>query len=538
MSIHNGLSSLARVLFFGSFVLIALFLTLFFGYHQTDHEFINALAYRVSEGDFPYRDFEYVRPPLSLYLHSLTFNLFPDNAILVSRLVYFLEMCMISFLTTRMLVAVNLLKKEHQHLWVAVFLLLSLHNFPAMPWHTVDGLLFSSLALFLLMRGIREESRFHLVLAGVFCGLAALTKQNFLLISPLFLMASFLICRFRFLFVLLGQLVCGFLFFVYLSQNDLLVAYSQSTSEDSSIVAIVKSVISQMTITKTVVILPSLIILAFFVCLKNTTVVTLKLAIVLAVSSIVLLGILELYIGRWGTYANPKVIYQLVWVFSIYFFLTEKSSLRDFFRFDSIVLVLMFCIGFSSMISWGYPFPSLYCAPYFAILIYAFEKRVGKINPELFLILVFSSWLLVSNIQYRDSYKLASTNNLGDLYPKLNSIHVGDENFATYKDLKDLTSGYSIASVVPDFPLFAYLNDQRPEFKVDWYLDPETSSSPEEYLAGMDGKYFVIMNSCFLDANQPKRIALCRLIEENSQLIKQINNLNLYYFDRNSFGDP
>ena len=47
-------------------------------YHPTDDGFILAYSWRVGHGEVPYRDFLYVRMPLTPYLHSLAL-LLPDG---------------------------------------------------------------------------------------------------------------------------------------------------------------------------------------------------------------------------------------------------------------------------------------------------------------------------------------------------------------------------------------------------------------------------------------------------------------------------
>ena len=132
---------------------------------------------------------------------------------------------------------------------------------------------------------------------------------------------------------------------------------------------------------------------------------------------------------------------------------------------------------------------------------------------------------------YRDSYKIFAHNNLGNLYPQLNYIYVGDKNYLLYKNIKEISSDYNIETVIPDFPLFSYLNDNTPNFKIDWFLDAEATLKPKEYLRDMNGRYFVIMNECFESTSHPKRILVCDLIKNNGALLKEIDNLKLYRFD-------
>ena len=258
--------------------------------------------------------------------------------------------------------------------------------------------------------------------------------------------------------------------------------------------------------------------------------VTKRNAIITSIFFFVLLHIAELYISNWNKYQNPVLIYTLIWIASIYFFLTKENRISNFLNFDNVVLILLFLIGLSAMISWGYPYPILFVAPYLAILLREFEKYFGEVSPKNFLFCVFGVWLLISNIQYRDSYKIFSTQNLGKLYPKLNFIHTGDNNFALYQNLKELSKGYDVETVIPEFPLFAYLNNSKSDFRIDWFLDSESILSKSDYMKGMEGRYFIIMDNCFEDPMHPKRISLCNFIKDNSVLINQVESLWLYRY--------
>ena len=75
-----------------------------FGFSDTDQGFIQALSWRVINGEIPYLDFIYVRPPLSIYIHTLPFLIFPDHlVILAERFLFYLFMALSVFWTTRSL---------------------------------------------------------------------------------------------------------------------------------------------------------------------------------------------------------------------------------------------------------------------------------------------------------------------------------------------------------------------------------------------------------------------------------------------------
>lgn len=519
-----------NILAFFIIIFSSSFLVIFFGYDQTDHEFINSLAYRISLGELPYKDFDYVRPPLSIYLHSLSFIFFPDNAVLLGRIIYFLQMLLIAIISSVILSKINYLSKPKFISFTLISFLLSLHNFPAMPWHTVDGLLFLILGAYFLIDGIKTNKITYFILAGICCSLAALTKQNFLLLAPIFLFVAIYFRGNKSVYVFFGQLIPLSLFGLFLVNNEILSIYLESQSSGSTFFAIFKSIALSLQLTSNFSILPSIIFFGILMLISKNGSLTKRRAIIISIFFFVLLHIAELYISNWNNYQNPKLIYTLVWIASIYFFLIKENRIFEFLNFDNVILILLFLIGLSAMISWGYPYPLLFVAPYLAVLLREFEKRFGEISANNFLSSVFVVWLLISNIQYRDSYKIFSTQNLGKIYPKLNFIHTGDNNFALYKNLKELSEGHDVETVIPEFPLFAYLNDSKSDFRIDWFLDSESTLRESDYMEGMEGRHFIIMDNCFNNSRHPKRTSLCNFIKDNSVLIDQAQNLKLYLY--------
>ncbi len=76
---------------FAAFSLTFLAYAIFFSTHgapNSDDGFILSLAYRISQGEIPHKDFIYVRPAGSLYLHSIWFALPQGWAYFAARLSY------------------------------------------------------------------------------------------------------------------------------------------------------------------------------------------------------------------------------------------------------------------------------------------------------------------------------------------------------------------------------------------------------------------------------------------------------------------
>lgn len=155
---------------------------LLFGFHgmdAADRGFIPALAYRILSGEVMYHDFFYVRPPLSPYFHTIEMALLPESWEMIGyRFVYYWFMWLPIYWSIRSLERYFDFGKMGVSPWIlgAIAYVLSLHNFFAAPWHTLDGIFFAALGLYFITRspGLLTNA------VGLFCmGLAALTKQPF-----------------------------------------------------------------------------------------------------------------------------------------------------------------------------------------------------------------------------------------------------------------------------------------------------------------------------------------------------------------------
>jgi len=146
------------------------------GLNLNDGGFILALSHRILDGEVPYRDFIYVRPPVSVYLHTLPL-LLGDHGLYADRLFTLVQFSVIALVGSKIMKdGIEGMGREcpeglYWHLCTAG-LVLGIHNSPMFGWYTIDGVLFSVLALWAL-------SADRSVTAGILALCAALCKQNF-----------------------------------------------------------------------------------------------------------------------------------------------------------------------------------------------------------------------------------------------------------------------------------------------------------------------------------------------------------------------
>jgi hypothetical protein len=150
------------LLLVGAHLAFAVTLFLVFGfhsYHPTDHGFVLGAAWRVAQGEVPYRDFLWLRPPGTPVLHSLALVLPESWSLLATRLAYYLEMSGAALLPALWAVASRAARPPLVALLASIACLsIALHNFPAMAWYTVDGVFAGSAGLAALCASISSEA--------------------------------------------------------------------------------------------------------------------------------------------------------------------------------------------------------------------------------------------------------------------------------------------------------------------------------------------------------------------------------------------
>jgi len=156
-----------------------------YGYDPTDDGLVLGYAWRIWNGEIPHRDFLFTRPPLSPLIHSLWFMFPRDVPILGARAAYYAQMAV-----TGLLPALWAFSRGHVRRTAPTLALLvicfafALHFFPPMPWYTVDGIDLSMLGVVLLLCSLDQDAsparRMTLsAAAGALFMAAALAKQPF-----------------------------------------------------------------------------------------------------------------------------------------------------------------------------------------------------------------------------------------------------------------------------------------------------------------------------------------------------------------------
>ena len=153
-----------------------------FGFNPTDDGYILSQGRRLLSGAVPHRDLISPRPVGSALVHMVDFAV-PLPLLEAARLVFVVEMAAMSVFFAWLVFRLPPWRwGPLQGAGAAGWLLVNVHVFPLMPWHTVDGLLLLAGGLVALEHGI--DGRGWRRVAFLLLGASVLMKQSFVL-APL-----------------------------------------------------------------------------------------------------------------------------------------------------------------------------------------------------------------------------------------------------------------------------------------------------------------------------------------------------------------
>lgn len=164
-------------LIFASFVFIYNYFYLHQGYSpEMDEGYLMSLGKRILNGDTPYKDFYFLRTPLSIYLQAFFLWLFGQNhTIYLGRIIFVFQI-------TTLIVLISTMYYQYVKTVELLFLLVGSYILTTLllnfQWYSYDALFFAGLALFFL-----HKEKYYI--AGICMFLSAMSKQNYFLLLPL-----------------------------------------------------------------------------------------------------------------------------------------------------------------------------------------------------------------------------------------------------------------------------------------------------------------------------------------------------------------
>ena len=458
-----------------------------YGINETDGGFITAYTWRLFNGEWPYLDFIYVRPPMSLFIRYVEMLLLPEGwEVIGERWLFYGKIALANYL------GAAILTKGNYKWWLATLgFLFSTHNYPAAAWHTVDGVWLGALSLYCLFQS--DRWLFPAALATVF---AMLCKQSFYPMAPVFLFLLWILKPWRLAIrgtLLLGiiGLVCIGLFYATGTWHSFVQMSTGATTPrqlwEYGILAMLKVDVRLLVV--------STLLLPYLFGFR------LPYLLYLFVASLV--GFYALQVYTHDYWIPPLKVSRLLWLLALIYGILRLGQLiwkqvpwRDWGaqKAELAALFGLLALSWMTAISWGYNFPLFLSVPYFYVL--------GKVTPTvpakipvamqrgirvallLAMILVFRYGYATI---YRDEPRAEHSCNLGTVFPKLQGIKSSPQTCALYTDVKQLADKYGPNfKTVPAFPLANYLTDTRSPWPIDWATSAEIKGVENQIYEAME----------------------------------------------------
>ncbi len=172
---YSFLHSLTPYVVFTIIVFAYNLIYLKYGFNATDEGYLLALGKRIADGESVYKDFYFLKTPLSIYIQALLIEVFGDNyTVLFSRFYWAFQMWL-------MVILASFLYRKLVRPWELFLLLVSSFTISTMllsfTWYSYDGVFFAAIALLLFI-----YQRYYI--SGAILFLCFFAKQTYILFIP------------------------------------------------------------------------------------------------------------------------------------------------------------------------------------------------------------------------------------------------------------------------------------------------------------------------------------------------------------------
>lgn len=514
-----------------------------YGFENWDSGFIQGFCWRIIHGEHPYTDFLYIRPPASVYFHSIFMKILPiDGQYYFTRVIgYWLFAFQVYFSVTGIDNIYNL-KKINLNKWAIIIVcyMISIHNFFANPWYNVDGIFFASVAFYLMSRN-KTHNFLHLFLISLFCFLSALTKQSFYFIPIIFLLWIMLTKSTKqTIYFLFSSLIWFGFYILFLNSITTLGNYLSQTSEHTRLSDLAKvGVEIYIRCFNNIYLLTSSILISFLLFLYKTpnkkfnsyTICAFFkwLSITTFLLSIIVIPFID--------FRKVSVIFFNA---TIYAFIYKTSFNLDKTK-EHFPLMVLICIAWCVGLSLGYAYPILYATGLIlSFYILMREDLMIQKYKKLYSIILISISLYSFSLniyQYREKNIFQLNYSLEEISPKLKYIKSSKETLEKYKELKILIKQYPNYTVAPSIPLSHYLFNTKNRVPAEWLTDFEINYKTAEFFEIIKNKtdYLFIEKSFIkgeiLDVSFEKKMlfsSLSMYIYLKSKPIKETQHFYIY----------
>lgn len=488
------------------FITIAIYCLLVgrFGFENWDSGFLSGFSWRIINGETIYKDFLYIRPPVSAYFHAFFMELLPEQGqFFFFRITGYLLFALQVWLTVSGFDSLFHLNSINLNKWalMTVGFILSIHNFFGNPWFTTDGILFASAAFYLIAR-FRKPGLGVLFSTALFCLLSALTKQSFYFVPVLFTIWIFLdsgikkCLWFLFFLTVTAAVFLGLLFRLGTIGTMLAQISGNATLADLYEVGFNSYIhcYHNKYIFIAVFALPGL--LSWYEAGKRipSPALYLKwLALIVFCTALIALFLLPFK-------KATTLFFNAALVAFAYKSLFDFNKTRYYFPV-AVLLGIAWCVS----LSLGYRYPVLYTTAIVLSYIFLMHDDLKAYKTDRFLpLLAIAACLYVFSLNakpYRQENIRALSYSLENVSPKLKYILTDKKTVSKYLDLKKLVQQYGPDYItVPSIPMSHYLFDQKNPFPTEWTTNFEINNKTTDLLRlAASKKMYIFVEKSFIE---------------------------------------
>jgi hypothetical protein len=486
-----------------------------YGINETDGGFLTGLAWQVLSGKVLYQDIIYVRPPLPVWSRVAELQLLPENwGILGERCIFYLKTALYCWWGAALLCKNEPGEPNNAHpllsavrvaqLPLAVLgFMVSVHNYPPMAWHTVDGIFWAVLSVYAAVFGSKnaKTAQAGVFIAGILLTAALCCKQSFYPLVVLPVVLPFTHLRHRLLYAG-GSLLTVVLFYLWLQQNSILENYFAMTNGAADKgQALQHGILDYFRIKPALLAISLPVLSGVGIALWRTHITHRLAAIAFSAWVIWLLALPATYIfsiynaqDTVPPFAQARLLF---WVAAGYLLLMaitdwQKSPKRiTFLGASTRILTALLLISWCSAISWGYNLPILFAIPgIYAVLAISqllFQKNKTALsnssvwtkiyswaykNGQMIAIVgCFFVFFYGYQFIYRDGRRGEMKWHLGAIFPKLTGIYSDSITAERYRELKELVAQHGpVFATLPSFTQSHYLTSTVPPLPLDWVV--------------------------------------------------------------------
>jgi len=478
-----------------------------YGMETWDTGYMSSFAWRIVNGQHVYEDFIYKFPPVTIYFHAFFMKILPEAGQFFSfRIIAYLSFLVQVYFFVSSIYLIYNIKKVNKWGLIVLCFLVSWLNFPPYPWPTTDGLLFASIAFWIVAKNTKVNFA-QLFLIAFFSLLSALSKQSFYLIPLLILIWIYLRYNLKAsLYYLVSLSILIGIFILLICQITTWQNFRQQLNgtlvlRDLYIVGFHHYVFMPLKFFVAVLFIFSS---TLFIYLKKTNqkIIQLaqylkKIAVILMLIAIVLFLINEFFIASF-------LAFDATLIALLYSYFEKKKTINYLFP-----LVVLIGISWSVSISLGYQTTLLFATGIILTFITLLENEVS-INPKKYILVGLPICLVAfasNKNPYREDSIFELNYSLESISPKLKYIRTKKETFEKHQELKQLIKKYGENYIVaPSMPMSNYLFNTQSQLPGDWLLDHEIDSQNNRFIKiCSDKKNYIFIEKSFVNGEDFKK---------------------------------